>query len=69
MKKLTVSAVEQSEEDRCRYLLAVGRDFTADQLVFVDESACNRITARRRCGWAPLGNRAKRHDYFVRGRR
>jgi len=69
MKKLSISAIKQSEDDRCQYLLNVGRNLKAKQLVFVDESACNRITTRRRCGWAPVGNRAKRHDYFIRGKR
>ena len=68
MKKVSVSALEQNEDIRCQYLLDVGF-FSAEQLVFVDESACNRITPRRRCAWAPIGDRARRHDYFVRGKR
>jgi len=69
MKKVSISALEQSEDARCQYLLTVGLGFSAEQLVFVDESACNRLTTRRRCAWAPTGNRARRHDYFVRGKR
>lgn len=69
MKKVSVSALEQNEDIRCQYLLTVGLGFSAEQLVFVDESACNRVTTRRRCAWAPIGNRARRHDYFVRGNR
>ena len=69
MKKVSVSALEQNEDARSQYILTVGLNFSAEQLVFVDESACNRITTRRRCAWAPLGNRARRHDYFVRGKR
>jgi hypothetical protein len=68
-KNVSISALEQNEEARCQYLLTVGLNFTAEQLVFVDESACNRITTRRRCAWSPVGNRARRHDYFVRGKR
>ena len=69
LKKASISALEQNEDLRCEYLLEVGLEFSAEQLVFVDESACNRITTRRRCAWAPIGNRARRHDYFVRGKR
>ena len=69
MKTVSISALEQDEDARCEYLLTVGLGFTADQLVFVDESACNRITTRRRCAWAPIGHCARRHDYFVRGKR
>jgi len=69
MKKVSISALEQNEDVRCEYLLTVGLGFSAEQLVFVDESACNRVTTRRWCAWAPIGNRARRHDYFVRGKR
>lgn len=37
--------------------------------MFVDESACNRFTARRRKAWAPTGTRARRRDHFIRGQR
>lgn len=69
MKKVSVSALEQNEDARCQYLLTVGLGFSVQQLVFVDESACNGITTRRRCAWAPIGNRARRHDSFVREKR
>lgn len=41
--------------------------FRADQLVFVDESACNRHTPERRTAWAPCSEHARRHCFFVRG--
>lgn len=69
LKNVSVSALEQNEDIRAEYILTVGSHFSVEQLVFVDESACNRVTARRRCAWAPIGNRARRHDYFVRGKR
>lgn len=69
MKKPSVIALEWNEDTRCEYLLTVGSEYSAEQLVFVDESACNRITTRCRCAWAPAGNRARRHDYFIRGKR
>ena len=68
MKTISISAVERNEDIRCQYLLKVGLDFTAKQLVFVDESACNRITTRRPYAWSPIGSRATKHDYFIRGK-
>ena len=67
-KKITISALKQNEDIHCQYILTVGSDFSAEQLVFVDESACNRITARRQFAWSPTGSRARRHDYFIRGK-
>ena len=67
--KDSVSALEQNKDARCQYILTVGLNFSAEQLMFVDESACNRITTCRRCAWAPVGNRARRLDRFVRGKR
>lgn len=69
MKKVSISALEQSKEARCQYLLTVGLGFSAEQLVFVDESACNRVTARWPYAWSPVGNRARQHDYFICGKR
>jgi hypothetical protein len=67
--KVTRPAMERNE-DRCDlYQLQVGENFQADQLVFLDESACNRITTKRAMAWARVGCRARRHDYFVRGHR
>ena len=47
----------------------IGEHYEARQLVFVDESATDRRTARRGYGWAPTGTRARRRDFFVRGKR
>ena len=38
-----------------------------EQLVFVDETGCDRNTSARVYGWAPSGDRAHRHDFFVSG--
>ena len=61
-------ALERSEERRAQYLFEISQ-YSPETLVFLDESACNRHTARRTHGWAPSGKRARRHDYFVRGKR
>jgi DDE superfamily endonuclease len=33
--------------------------WTADQLMFLDESACNERTGDRKYGWAPVGSAAR----------
>jgi hypothetical protein len=62
-------ALERNEDLRDRYQMFIAKNFRPDQLVFVDESASNRITTRRGMAWSPIGTRARRHDYFVRGQR
>jgi hypothetical protein len=47
----------------------VGWNYTPEQLVFVDESACNRKMAYRERAWAIRGRRAVCKAFFVRGRR
>ena len=44
-------------------------NYTPEQMVFVDESACNRKMAYRDRAWAVQGRRAVRKAFFVRGRR
>jgi len=68
-KIVTRPALERNEELRAAYLIRVGLNYRADQLVFVDEAANNRNTTKRKYAWSPTGTRARRHDYFVRGKR
>lgn len=56
-------------EKRAAFIYKIGTHYTADQLVTVDESACNRRTSYRGYGWAIKGSRAVRKAFFVRGRR
>jgi len=42
-------------------------EYAPEDLVFVDESACNRHTFVRKYGRALCGARAQRHDFFVKG--
>jgi len=63
------AALECNEDTRDRYQIFIAENFRPEQLVFVDESACNRITTRRSMAWSPIGMRARRHDYFIRGQR
>ncbi|KAK7041106.1 hypothetical protein R3P38DRAFT_346857 [Favolaschia claudopus] len=65
-KTISRSALEASPLKRLAYQAAVGIH-PARRLVFLDESACNRHTAKRLKAWAPVGERARRLDFFVRG--
>jgi hypothetical protein len=47
----------------------VGWKYTPEQMVFVDESACNRKVTYRDRAWALRGRRAVRNAFFVRGQR
>ena len=67
-KKLGITAREQDEQARVEYLARV-RKYDPDQLVFVDESSCDRRVGRRGYGWAPTGTRSRRRECFVRGAR
>lgn len=67
--KLTKTAIERSAAKRAAYMTKVGWNYTPEQLVFVDESACNRKMAYRERAWAIRGRRAVRKAFFVRGRR
>lgn len=62
-------AREQDEEDRARFQMIVGEHYSPELLVFGDETHLNRFVTRRRFGWAPIGLRARRRDFFVRGKR
>ncbi|KAG1883673.1 hypothetical protein F4604DRAFT_1920182 [Suillus subluteus] len=52
-KKLARPATKHNEI-RNIYQINVTEDFCPDQLVFVDESACNRITTRRQMTWSSI---------------
>jgi len=65
-KKITKPALERDEELRTRFRLRM-LEYAPEDLVFVDESACNRHTFVRKYGRALCGARAQRHDFFVKG--
>jgi len=69
MKKLTRAAIERSATKRAEYMANIGWNYTPEQAVFLDESACNRKTSYRDRAWAIRGRRALRKSFFVRGRR
>jgi len=47
----------------------VGWHYTPEQMVFVDENACNRKMTYREYAWAVRGRRAVRKAFFIRGKR
>lgn len=67
--QVTRTAIERNEDKRDQYQIFIAENFRPDQLVFVDESACNRITTKRPNAWSQMGVRACRRDYFIRGQR
>jgi len=44
-------------------------DWTAEQLIFIDESAANERTGDCKYGWAPLGVTLHQHRVFQRSER
>jgi hypothetical protein len=60
--------MERDEEDRAAYMYHMSSEYTPEQLVFVDESSCDRRIARG-YGRAVAGQRVTRKTVFVRGKR
>lgn len=67
-KKAQQKATEQSPELRDFYQHKLSQ-FRSYQLVFVDESGCDKRVGYRRSGWAPLGVTPVQISKFHRGQR
>ncbi|KAG1726895.1 uncharacterized protein EDB91DRAFT_1011926, partial [Suillus paluster] len=63
------AALECNEDNCDRYQIFIAKNFCPEQLVFVDESACNRITTKCPMAWSPIGTHACCHGYFIHGQR
>jgi hypothetical protein len=61
-------AIERNEERQDKFILRIGQ-YSAEQLVFIDESAVDRRTPARRYGYANRRRRAEMYNHFVRGER
>ena len=61
--------MERNEEHRAAYRLRIAAQYTPSQLVFIDESACDRRTFLHNRAWALEGLRACCKQVFVRGKR
>ena len=57
---MQIHSVQRNPELRHEWMCKLA-SYTADQLVFVDESAANERTGHRKCGWSPVGIRP--HKY------
>ena len=69
LPKISKKALERSETARIRYRLRMACQYEAEQLVFVDESACDRRTFLRKKAWALEGRQACRKTVFAHGKR
>ena len=49
--QLTKAAIERSAVKHAAYMAKIGWNYTPEQVVFLDESACNRKTSYRDCAW------------------
>lgn len=68
-KKVQKAAKERSEILRGVYLYNIGMNYTAEQLIFIDESAKDERTLTRLYGYSPINTRAKKSVVFIRGKR
>ena len=68
LSQIQKRAVEQNQVLVDEYLQRITR-YSAEQLVFVDESACDRRTYIRNRGWAFAGERVTAKRPFSRGKR
>lgn len=66
--KLTRVAIERNALKRVDFMCHMLVSYQPEQLVFVDESACDRRTTYRGYAWALRGERAVRKAFFVRGK-
>lgn len=64
---MTRCALERNEQDCIEYQTLIRTYFQPEQLVFADESHFNRLTLRRPYAWSIQGERATRHELFLRG--
>jgi hypothetical protein len=66
--KISKLAIERKDELREAFVVEIGQ-YSAEQTVFVDESAVDKRTPARRYGRALSGRRAEMRGHFVRGTR
>ena len=67
-KKARREANQRNADLRDRYMHEISF-YDANQLVFIDESGCNRRDGFRRTGWSPLGTTPSQVARFERGER
>jgi DDE superfamily endonuclease len=65
---MRIRAAQRNPELRADWMRKLA-SYTADQLIFVDESATNERTGHRKCGWAPVGITPHEDRVFQRSKR
>jgi transposase len=68
-KIATKRATEQSEPLRRLYAAHIAQNYTAEQVVAMDESACNERTGDRKYGWGPVNTPVELVYSFKRSER
>lgn len=68
MFQITRVAAERSAQKRLEYVARIG-EYSAEQLIFVDESSVDRRTTYRGQAWSIRGTKAQCKAFFVRERR
>lgn len=66
--KISKKAIEHNKEKQVLYRVHIGSKYRPDQLVFIDESACDQRTFLRKRAWALQGHQASRKQVFARGK-
>ncbi|KAJ7653431.1 hypothetical protein B0H17DRAFT_856633, partial [Mycena rosella] len=60
-------AAQRDKEARTNFEIYMMTTYCVEQLIFVDDAACNRNTSKRGWAWAPVGQNAWRHDIYICG--
>ncbi|KAJ7330558.1 hypothetical protein DFH08DRAFT_709056, partial [Mycena albidolilacea] len=64
-KRLSSVAAQRDEEGRTNFEIYMAITYRTDQLVFVDEAACNCATSKWGWDWALVGEQARKHDIYI----
>lgn len=67
-EKMRLIAAQRNEPLRAAWMEAL-QQYRPDQLVYVDESGCDKRDGARRYGWAPLGSTLELRARLERGQR
>ena len=65
---MQIRAAQRNPELRAQWMSKLA-NWTAEQLIFIDESAANERTADRKYGWAPVGLTPQESRPFQRSKR
>ena len=65
---MQLRAAQRNPELRAAWIRKLA-SWTADQLLFIDESACDERSAHRKYGWAPIGITPHKYVPFKRSER